>query len=607
MTGLTTFDATREVLSDILKSVEDGRTQLPDFQRGWVWDDYNVRSLLASVSLSYPIGAVMMLQAGGDSVRFKTRLLEGADASTATRPIERLVLDGQQRITSLFQALYSKRPVATRDARDRPIQRWYYIDIGKALVEDGDREEAIISVPESKLVTDFRGKVIFDLRTTAGECAAGMLPASILFDVVALMNWQQTYLTADPTKMSKRLEAWAALSVAVVTRFQQYSLPVISLRKETPKDAVCQVFEKVNTRGVSLTVFELLTATYAVDDFALRDDWAARQAIIHDHPALSGVENTDFLQSVSLLATYNRRERALSEGTGIDAAPGVSCKRREVLRLSREEYERFAPKVVEGYQRVARLLFGQKIFAARDLPYHSQVVPLAAVFAHLGPRKSEQAATQAKILRWFWCGVFGELYGGGTESRFARDMIELVRWINNGDEPSTVTEANFVPDRLQRLRTRNSAAYKGLYALLMRDGLHDLRTGEPIEAQQYFDDSVDIHHVFPKHWCKENEIDNRRRDCIINRTPLSARTNRMIGGSAPSEYLKKVARDAGVKDATINGYLESHLIEPKHLRRDDFEKFFAARQVSLLERIELAMGKALAGSSTAGEDEDEDE
>ena len=69
--SMTTFDSTKESLLDLLQSVKQGKTQLPDFQRGWVWDDDHIRSLLASVSLSFPIGAVMMLQTGNPDVRFK--------------------------------------------------------------------------------------------------------------------------------------------------------------------------------------------------------------------------------------------------------------------------------------------------------------------------------------------------------------------------------------------------------------------------------------------------------------------------------------------------------------------------------------------------------
>ena len=101
MTITTTFSRDKESLFDLMRVVRDGNTQLPDFQRGWIWDDDHIKSLLASISLSYPIGAVMLLQGGNPDVRFKPRLVEGVKLDDSPDP-ERLILDGQQRLTSLF-------------------------------------------------------------------------------------------------------------------------------------------------------------------------------------------------------------------------------------------------------------------------------------------------------------------------------------------------------------------------------------------------------------------------------------------------------------------------------------------------------------------------
>ncbi len=187
-TPSTTFDSTKEGMHDVLKSIRDGKTQLPEFQRNFVWDDEHIKSLLASVSLSYPIGAVMMLQAGGTEFRLKPRLVEGAAPKDEVH-LERLILDGQQRLTSLFQALLLGKPVTTTDGRKTTIKRWYYLDIDKALAANGDREEAIISVPEDRVVRNFRSEPIADYSTIDLECAAEMLPLHGVFDVAALTNW----------------------------------------------------------------------------------------------------------------------------------------------------------------------------------------------------------------------------------------------------------------------------------------------------------------------------------------------------------------------------------------------------------------------------------
>jgi uncharacterized protein with ParB-like and HNH nuclease domain len=142
---MATFDSTKRSLADLIKDITLGKIQLPDFQRGWVWDDEHIRSLLVSVARSFPIGAVMLLETGGEA-KFQIRPVEGI-ALDASVTAERLILDGQQRLTSLTQVLALQKPVDTTDDKKREVKRVYYIDIQKAL--DGQIEEAFIGVDET--------------------------------------------------------------------------------------------------------------------------------------------------------------------------------------------------------------------------------------------------------------------------------------------------------------------------------------------------------------------------------------------------------------------------------------------------------------------------
>lgn len=594
MSALTTFDSTKESLLDMLRSIHEGKTQLPDFQRGWIWDDEHIRSLLASISLSYPIGAVMMLQAGNPDVLFKPRLVEGVTIVDPPEP-ERLVLDGQQRLTSLFQALLLGQAVKTKDTRGNQIKRWYYVDIEKALSPNGDRDEAILGLPEDRVTRNFRGEVIADHSLPEKEYEAGLFPLMQIFDYSGWRRGYNKFWGHD----SERSERFDTFETEIVDRFKQYQVPLILLRKETPKEAVCQVFEKVNTGGVSLTVFELLTATYAAENFSLRDDWALRGQRLKKNEVLANIQSDDFLQAIALLTTRAHRNQKISDGTSPENAPGISCKRKDILKLSLADYRAWAEAVTEGFERAARFLFGQKIFGARDLPYRTQVTPLAAILGVLG-NKADNIGVTAKLARWYWSGILGELYGGAIETRFAKDVPEVLDWIEGkrGD-PSTISDANFVPARLLTLRTRNSAAYKGLHALLMRDGCRDFHTGDSIDLQCWFEDRIDIHHIFPQDWCIRKGIDARRCDSIVNKTPLAARTNRIISNNAPSGYLVRIQRSAGIDDDALDQVLRSHQIDPAALRNDDFDAFFKLREAALLERIEQAMGKLVAREADA--------
>ncbi|MCL1467560.1 GmrSD restriction endonuclease domain-containing protein [Argonema galeatum] len=572
MPAITNFRSDPEALHDLLQSTKEGETQLPDFQRSWVWNDEQIRSILASISLSYPVGVVMMLETGNPDVRFKTRPIEGV---TLSNPIEakRLILDGQQRLTSLVQSLLLGKPVITKDARGKKVHRWYYIDIVKALAPNFEREEAILSLPEDKIIRNFRGVVEEDYSTPEKEYHKGLFPLAQIFDYAA---WRRGYNILFRYN-EESLNLFDRFEEEVIDRFKQYRVPVILLRKETPREAVCQVFEKVNTGGVSLTVFELITATFAADKFNLREDWDKREKELKKYQVLRNIQNTDFLQAVTLCATSEN--------------PPVSCKRKDVLKLSLLEYQNWANSVTQGFKQAAELLHTQKIFTDRDLPYQTQLTALAAILAALVNR-ANNAEDNAKLIRWYWCGVFGELYGSAIESRLANDFQQVLEWIkNNGSEPVTIRDANFAASRLQYLYTRRSAAYKGLSALLLRDGGCDFHTGYPIDTLKNFDHPIDIHHIFPRHWCQKNGIKSEFYDSVINKTPLSAKTNRQIGSNAPSIYLLKIQKETGICETKIDEILRSHVIDPVALRADDFDAFFQARQKALLERIEKAMGK----------------
>jgi hypothetical protein len=594
------FGIEKEFMAAILREVRDGKAQLPEFQRGWVWPVENIQSLLASISLAYPVGTIMMLRTGGQGVRFKQRPVEGATPPPAAHA-DRLILDGQQRLTSLFQSIMLDVPVQAQDSRKKPVTGWFYIDMLKALDPNQDREEAIRFIPADKRVKSFRNEVLEDYSTAESEYAAHLFPLNRALEP---QKWRSAF-NKHWGHAPEQTELWDAFEEQVIDKFKSYQLPVIELGKETHRQAVCQVFEKVNTGGVTLTVFELLTATFAADEFDLRRDWQERERQFKtaDKKVLHEVANTDFLQSISLLATREAREQALKGGQEEEKAPRIGCRRQEMLALSLSSYQRFAPLVVEGLGRAAKFLHTQHFFDTKFLPYGSQLVPMAAIFAVLG-KESETAGAQEKIARWFWCGVMGELYGGTTETRFSRDLPEVVQWVRGGPEPRTVTEALFAAGRLLTLRTRISAAYKGIYALLLREGAKDWRTGKEGTIANYFDEATDIHHIFPKAWCQQHGIPAARYDSIINKTPLSAHTNRVIGGRAPSDYLKRVASGAGISDTQLDRYLATHLIEPATLRADAFQAFFEQRAQGLLAHIERAMGKA-AAAEAAPEEPDE--
>jgi len=560
----------------------------------------------------------MTLRTGG-AVDFKPRPLEGAPAAAADETPDSLLLDGQQRLTSLYQVLVRKQVVATLTPRRQRVRRWFYLDIEKCLDEAGDRDEAVVILPESRRVTAEFGRVVeLDLSTRELEFENMMFPLTSVLDYA---DWQTAFVmqysgTADFQARFQRLNEFHE---RVIKNFTAYLVPQIELSASTSKEAVCVVFEKVNTGGKALDAFELITAMYAADGYELRKDWfgteegegrhgrlrAAMRLPSAAEGVLSGVGNTDFLQAISLFHTRDLRESAKGEGKTGRELPQVSATRQVLLNLPLDAYKQYQHRVEEGFLSAAKFLIQLDIYRVKDLPYQSQVVPLAAILAELG-RDADSPAAIEKIRRWYWNGVFGELYGSSTETRIAKDFIEVVDWVRGGSEPSTVRDATVRADRLDTMRMRLSAAYKGVNALLMNRGAEDFRSGQTFSHTILFDENVDIHHIFPQDWCKKTGISKQVYDSIINKTPLTARTNRIIGGVAPSEYLARIEGD-GAEPEEVNSRLRSHLVDPALLRTDDFESAFRKRRNELVALIEKAIGKPVIITEPPEADGDFDE
>lgn len=600
---MTTFDSTKLPLKDLLKDIVNGKIQLPDFQRGWVWDDEHVRSLLVSLGRSFPVGAVMLLETGG-SVRFQMRPVENVPLEGLEAP-EKLILDGQQRLTTLTQVLKLSGPVKTTTEKGKPVERYYYIHIPTALAGPDRLDDAIVATDGTRQQrSDFGRRVDLDLSTRELECRHLYFPCS---EILEAMDWLQDLYQHNADAVPQFFE----FKKKVLDAYNEYQIPLIVLKKETSKEAVCLVFEKVNTGGVPLSVFELVTATYAADGYNLRDDWfgsaqrqvSSRRKRLSKEPILKGVENTDFLQAVTMLHTLEKRRADLTDGkTGKQVTP-VSAKRASVLELPLEAYQRWADPVEQGFLRTAKFLRQECFTTTRDLPYRTQLAPLAAVLALVGAEERwREPRIHQKLAQWYWCGVLGELYGGAVETRMANDVEELLAWIEaDGTPPRTIADAAFQIDRLASLSTRNSAAYKGINVLVLRQGAHDLFWKSRIRDLEADEVALDIHHIFPRDWCEKQNIPRRRYDSIINKTPLSYKANRMIGGAAPSSYLAKLQAHKQVQldEAGMDALLATHHIPVAALRSDDFELFYSQRQQNLLSLIEGVMGKQVASETVS--------
>lgn len=577
-------------LNELMRGVASGKIQLPDFQRDWTWDDNRIKGILASLSQGYPMGAIMCLEYGNENVRFKYRTIEGVKVSGVSP--ELLILDGQQRLTSMYSATYSKNAVKTKTEKGKDVERFYYFDINKCLDENEDRLDAIKAVPsDRKIKTNFDRDVVLDLSTRELEYEHEMFPINLIFDSGAREDWADGY--KEYHQYDKVfLDKYKKFRAEVIETITGYKLPVITLGKDTPREAVCKVFENVNTGGVPLTVFELVTATYATYEFDLRKDWETCRDIIWGRgeplvtDVMHGVDETAFLTAITLYTTYH-------------ASSMTTCKKKDVLALEFEDYKKNRDAVLDGYKMARKFLFSQYVFRMRDLPYTTQLIPLSAICAEIGRTVFNQPQTQNILSQWFWCGIMGEMYGGANETRYANDMEDVVAAIRGqGSQNRTVNAAWFSATRLISLQTRNSAAYKGIMALVYRESCRDFMKGTTIDIVKSMDEAPDIHHIFPEAYCTSMGYPKEKWNSIVNKTPLLPESNRQIGGEAPSVYSKKIIKQAQIDEEQLKIRVESHLVNYDYFIKDDFNNYFVERAKAILKVIENAMGKTIADKSS---------
>jgi hypothetical protein len=576
-------------LQEIVKGIKGGTTQLPDFQRGWIWDDDRIRRLIASISCSYPIGAVMFLEYGGDGMRFKSRTFTNVKGD-GKKP-EVLVLDGQQRLTSVYCAMCSLAPVPTWSGKRELIRRYYYLDIAKCVDPNIDRAEAVLSASANKTRQNRRCKSFLDLSTRQKEFREHMFPLNIVFNSIAVDEWRVEY--RDYHKNAVYDNRMRVFMATVLNPIVTYTIPVIQLERTLPKEAVCQVFENVNTGGVQLTIFDLVTATFAAEDFFLREDWDKRQtAMIKAEGTfgiLAAVSQTDFLVSLTVLSQYRSKKT-------------LSVKRKEVLALTLENYKQNVGDLVEGYIKVARFLVEQGVYAAKDVPYTTQFVPLSVFMTILGIRTQDEMV-KTKLTIWYWCGVFGEMYGGANDVRYINDLVVGLPWIQrkeasytkphlyDGSEPITVSQGFFHPERLYGLKSRSGAAYKGVMAIIAKKGAKDFITGRSMDLNETKSDNVDIHYIFPQGYCERAKLDKLKWNCVVNKTLLASQTNRMMIDKAPSEYCRYMEHDKAIERFGEN--VRSHVIDLAALKSDNFDLFFEKRANAILDLIGKAMDRKI--------------
>ena len=386
-----------------------------------------------------------------------------------------------------------------------------------------------------------------------------------------------------------------AFAEKVIDSVKAYEIISVELEKNISLEAVCKIFEKVNIGVVKLDVFDLLTAVFAAhktDDgknIALRKELDDIKSGFEENSLkiLSAIERTDFITALNLLVTY--------EKSCADKKVAVSCKSEDILKLSYRDYLDNRAAIVDGFIDAAKFLAEEGITSKKYLPYKTQLVPMAAIFAKVKALGKDNLATRKKLRQWYWTSVFSEAYRDGHLNRFVKDIVQVMDWIIRDKMPEIVEKAHINAWNLMRAKSTQSAIYRGLISIIFHHGAKDFLAGTDMSASANFAESIEIHHVFPKKYCEIQKLPKERYDNVANRTPIMKRTNKILGDNPPSFYLGKIEEKLNLSGAELDEILERHFIAPALCRADDFNAFLVDRAKKILDAVEERIGHPVSG------------
>jgi hypothetical protein len=575
-------------LISLVEQAYAGKVCLPDFQRDFVWSREEVADLLRSILRRYFIGTLLLLRCDPRNPPFAPVLLRGAKPIQREPYPELLVLDGQQRLTALLYALTAP----DLDLKDSTQRRWFYIDL-KLLLNDPENNELVFD--RSKKELDGLEKLEFQYKSR-------ILPCTTLLTSRDFLSWRDgldDWLRENETDNHKRFrEEWRDVWTKVITDFQTFEVPLVELPqvKESDVDSIgriCAIFEKLNSTGVELSVYDLLTARLYRAKIRLHDLW---DEACQEHKRLR--EWSDGKADKNKFGVLVLRTMALLRG--LDPKP------RFLINLNPQDFEKDWRRAAAAMERALELVTlvaqdGFGVFEPKWLPGFGLLPVLAALRAIIDDRKSGENARK-DLRHWYWCNVFLERYSSAVESKSRKDYVEMLDYWSNGQPAPAVFGEARARIGAEGYSVRDSASYastvySGVFCLLATRNARDWMRGEDIQLQDLQD-----HHIFPQAYLKRHDINKRATvNSIVNRTLISDETNAKIKDKAPAEYIKDTTI---FPSGTSIRLFSPHFLDERAVNSmqtatetladseimQKYEEFCSAREATILAAIRAACG-----------------
>jgi len=557
---LPSMDARNRSLSQWFTRIRTGQVQLPRFQRFEAWGPREVEDLVQTVIDELPAGAVLVLEVG-DHPPFRHRPLAGAP-----EPSERmteLLLDGQQRLTALWRSLNDDYP-----------DRVYFVDIGDRDEDEDGRPDYVTSSQSRWWRGGRRYPVWCDDPKQVLE--RGLIPARLLRPdgdgEAECATWLRDAVDGDV----ERLLELQPVVHSLRARVAGFNLPYLALPVESSEAVILNVFEKLNTRSVPLTAFDIIVARVEGETGESLHDLVA---------ALDG--------QVPALGRYITPAQLVLPAAAL--LQGQRPTQRQLVFLDFEQMIEDWPLIVRGAEQLTAFLAEERILDGARLPSEVVLAPLTVLWAKAPDDPDRLGSVRTLLRRYLWRSFVTTRYEAAAATASFQDYIALLDAIGS-DTPHEALAPIFeepLPS-VEEIRTsgwpkRRDRLSRAMLAISFRAGALDIADGATISESNVV--NREYHHLFPVAFLRENGIPEWAASVALNCALITWRTNRTIAAKPPVEYLRDRTAAAALGEDEVRHRLTSHLIEYDDLAAGDFERFLDRRA----EQMHAAIGRLCAG------------
>jgi hypothetical protein len=442
-------------LSELLEGIEGGRVVLPDFQRDFDWSEADARALLVTILSGWPAGSFLLME--GSPTFFRIRQFESAPKPSSD--IHFVVLDGQQRLTALYQALTGRGPFVY------------------ALNYEGLTSNDVDSL-EDNLTSFKRGDWDNRHGSLKAQLSEGWLPLYVLASPADFFSWRDDISSLLPEKERQPfVDKLTQLYRNLIGGVHKYDFPAVIVPRTVEPAAIARIFERVNKTGMRLSTFDLMVAISYGAEWNLRDQWeAARRDNYHIDLFLPD-DGLAILQAISLRYSKNVRQSAVLE------LPG---------KLVREEWDEAVSATELALQ------FMAEEFSCTEswmVPYRNIIVLLAAL------ARETDLGTRTEALRtWFWHTAFASTYDAASNTRVVADYISILE--REKPDSTLLSEPISAVRMLDSTKRRQGAVWRAFLCALGANNARDLGTGDPLwtssGGERRLEESALVQSLFPR-------------------------------------------------------------------------------------------------------------